>query len=232
MRAITEINIHASATKPQWMAGRTIKEKVAEIRRWHVEDNGWHDIAYHFVIDRDGMVNRGRKAEMVGAFEPKVNAHAIGICLIGGFGSNANDEFDKNYTPDQDASLRKLIRIIQHQYPSAKKISGHNQFANKACPGFKVDRWLARKPSRTFSESGTVQGSGVAAAAGGGLAAVEVAKAFATEAKTAIVEVQAAKSEVQADPVDPLRWVFLILIVGGALFVMYRRWADWQAGRQ
>jgi N-acetylmuramoyl-L-alanine amidase len=232
MRVITEINIHASATKPQWMAGRTIKEKVAEIRRWHVEDNGWHDIAYHFVIDRDGMVNRGRKAEMVGAFEPKCNARALGVCLVGGYGSNANDQFEQHYTPEQDQALRKLIRIIQHQHPTATKITGHNDYANKACPGFNVARWLARKPARTFAESGTVQGSGVAAAAGGGLAAVEVAKAFATEAKTAVVEVQAAKAEVQADPVDPLRWVFLILIVGGALFVMYRRWADWQAGRQ
>jgi len=235
MRVITEINIHTSATKPHWMAGRTIKEKVAEIRRWHVEDNGWNDIAYHFVIDRDGMTNRGRKVEMVGAFEPKCNARAIGICLIGGYGSNANDPFEKNYTPEQDQALRKLIRIIKHQYPTVTKITGHNDYANKACPGFKVDRWLARKATRTFAESGTVQGSAVATTAAGGLVAVESVRVLTettAEVKAAVVEVQAAKADVQSAPVDPLRWVLLAVIVLGAGFALYRRWIDWKAGRQ
>lgn len=235
MRQITEINIHCSATKPQWLAGQGIKAKVAEITRWHVEDNGWNAIGYHFVVDRDGTVNRGRRVDMVGAFEPKCNARAIGVCLIGGYGSNSNDQFEKHYTPEQDEALRKLIRIIQHQHPAAKKITGHNDYANKACPGFKVDRWLARKPPRTFSESGTVQGSAVATTAAGGLAAVEAVKAMTeatTEVKAAVVEVQAAKAEVQSAPVDPLRWVLLAVIVAGAAFALYRRWTDWQAGRQ
>lgn len=236
MRAITEIVIHCSATKPQWMAGQGIEAKVAEIRRWHVQENGWADIGYHFIIDKDGQCMRGRKVETAGAHVGyTVNARSIGICLIGGYGSNENDPFEKNYTPDQDEALRKLIRVIQQKYPTAKKITGHNDYAARACPGFKVDRWLARKPPRTLSESGTAQGAGVATAAGGGLAVVEVARIVAEvkpEVQAAAVEIQAAKAEVQAAPVDPLRWVLLAVIVVGAAYALYRRWADWQAGRQ
>jgi hypothetical protein len=34
------------------------------------------------------------------------------------------------------------------------------------------------------------------------------------------------------EPVDPLRWVLLVLILAGAAFALYRRWADWQRGRK
>jgi len=235
MRAITEINLHCAATKPQWLAGRPAQEKVAEIKKWHVVDNGWDDIAYHFIIDRDGSVVRGRKPEKAGAFEPACNARAIGVCLIGGYGSNATDQFEQHYTPEQDASLRTLLRVLQYKYPDAKKITGHNDYRQKGCPGFKVDRWLARKPPRTFAESGTAAGGGAAVAAGSSLAAVEVVKQFSeatTEVKAAVVEVQAQRAEVKADPADPLKWVLLGVIVAGAAFALYRRWADWKAGRQ
>jgi N-acetylmuramoyl-L-alanine amidase len=236
MRKITEINIHCAAVRPNWLAGRSTKEKVTEIRRWHVEQNGWADIGYHFIVDRDGNVNRGRPVDKTGAFEPRVNAHGIGVCLIGGWGSSATDDFAKHYTPEQDESLRKLIAILKKQYPTITKVTGHNDYSSKACPGFKVSRWLAGvAPARTFAESGTAQGAGVATVACGGLAVVEVARLVADvtpELKTATAEIHAAKVEVQAAPVDPLRWVLLAAIVIGAAYALYRRWVDWKAGRQ
>ena len=44
-RDIDKIIIHCSAT----LEGRDVK--TSEIKRWHVEDNGWRDIGYHFVIE-------------------------------------------------------------------------------------------------------------------------------------------------------------------------------------
>jgi N-acetylmuramoyl-L-alanine amidase len=235
-RTITEINIHCSATRPQWMAGRPGLEKVAEIRRWHVQENGWDDIAYHYLIDRDGKFYRGRSEQKWGAFEPKVNDRAIGVVLFGGFGSNATDEFQKHYTTAQEHTLRKLIKALKDKHPSISKVTGHNDYSPKACPGFKVGRWLnGTAPTRTFAESGTAQGAGVATAASGGLAVVEVARIVAEvkpEIQAAATEIQAASVEVQAMPVDPLRWVLLAVVVIGAGYALYRRWADWQAGRQ
>lgn len=236
MRAITEINVHCSATRPKWLAAEGLEAQFEEIRKWHMVDNGWPAIAYHFVIGRDGSIKRGRPPRMIGSFEPKVNGKAIGICLIGGFGSSPTDPFEKNYTPEQDEKLRRLIAALKKQYPSITKVTGHNDYAARACPGFKVSRWLAgQPPQRTFGESGTVAGGGIAAAAGTSLAAVEAVKQLSEttqEVKATVVEVQAAKAEVKADPADPLRWVLLAAIVLGAAFVIFRRWQDWKAGRQ
>ena len=57
---VIEIILHCADTRPDWMAGQSLADKVAEIRRWHVQQRGWRDIGYHWVIDRDGAVAPGR----------------------------------------------------------------------------------------------------------------------------------------------------------------------------
>ena len=49
-RQVKGIIIHAAATPKTWMADKTGEEKVAEIRRWHVEERGWADIGYNHVL--------------------------------------------------------------------------------------------------------------------------------------------------------------------------------------
>lgn len=233
MRKINEINIHCSATRPNWMAQRTGAERVAEIRRWHVEDNKWQNIGYHHLIDRDGRVYSGRPESQSGAFEPKVNSTAIGVCLIGGHGSAATDDFHTHYTPEQDDALRSLIADIQERYPTVKCITGHNDYSGKACPGFKVARWLDYKPSeRAFTATGTAQGSVVALVGGGTLAAAELLplidtlSSATTELHTAVQKAQAVEDH------GPVRWVLIALILAGAGFALWRRWVDYRAGRK
>lgn len=141
MRQINEIIIHATATRPEWWATRTANQKVAEVRRWHVEQNGWKDIGYHYLIDRDGKVVAGRPLEQVGAHVQGRNTGTIGIALFGGHGSAATDRFDQHYTPAQDAALRRLIADLTAAH-GPLIVSGHNQYAAKACPGFDARAWF------------------------------------------------------------------------------------------
>lgn len=136
---VSEIIVHCSATRPDWMEGRPIQEKRAEIRRWHLA-NGWSDIGYHWLIDRDGKVANGRAEAVVGAHVAGHNTGTIGICLIGGHGSSAEDRFTQNFTSAQDLTLRQLIQSIGMR-TQVRKISGHNEYAAKACPGFHVGGW-------------------------------------------------------------------------------------------
>jgi N-acetyl-anhydromuramyl-L-alanine amidase AmpD len=117
---------------------------VAEVKRWHVEDRGWKDIGYHFLIDRNGYTVNGRPLDQIGAHTVGKNIGTIGIALFGGHGSAADDKFADHFTPDQDQSLRALLVRLMKQYPSIKTISGHNQHAAKACPGFSVPSWYAK----------------------------------------------------------------------------------------
>ena len=127
---------HQDLSYPDWMAGRPLTEKVAEIRRWHVEQRGWRDIGYHWVIDRDGAVAPGRAETEIGAHVEGHNAGTIGICLLGGYSAKADDLFEKNYTAAQKAAVLKLIDEIKGR-TAICKVSRHNDYAAKACPGFK-----------------------------------------------------------------------------------------------
>jgi N-acetylmuramoyl-L-alanine amidase len=149
MRPLSEIIVHCAATRPEWMQGQHIAAKVEEIRRWHTDPKpkgrGWKDIGYHYVIDRDGTVAPGRPLEQVGAHVQGHNTGTIGICLLGGHGSSERDQFEQHFTTAQDRALRKLIdRLVKEHGPM--NLSGHNQYAAKACPGFNVPTWYAREP--------------------------------------------------------------------------------------
>lgn len=139
-RLVDEIVVHCSATRPEWMAGATLADKRDEIRRWHLA-NGWKDIGYHWLIDRDGKVMAGRPETVVGAHVEGHNTGTLGVCLIGGHGSAETDAFARNFTVAQDASLRQLILGIGMR-TRIRRVSGHNEYAAKACPGFNVPDWL------------------------------------------------------------------------------------------
>ena len=139
MRPIHEIIIHATATPANWRAGQPTSAKVAEVRRWHL-DRGWSDIGYHYLIDRDGSIAAGRPLERVGAHVQGHNTGSVGIALFGGKGGVADGMFEDSYTPAQDKALRGLIGRLKAVYPITQ-ISGHNEYANKACPCFKAMEW-------------------------------------------------------------------------------------------
>lgn len=141
MRHVDEIIVHCSATQANWKHGQPLKAKVDEIRRWH-RARGWSDIGYHFVIDRDGRIMSGRAVERTGAHCKGHNRGTIGICLLGGHGSSADDEFSDNFTLAQDRALQKFIADLKGKHPTITKVSGHNQYAPKACPGFNVPIWM------------------------------------------------------------------------------------------
>jgi N-acetylmuramoyl-L-alanine amidase len=70
------------------------------------------------------------------------NTNTIGVCLLGGFGSTERDRFEQHFTLAQDRALRKLIADLMKSHGTLA-VTGHNQFAAKACPGFHAPTWFA-----------------------------------------------------------------------------------------
>lgn len=126
MRTITLIIIHCSAVKPNQTSS------AAQIGQWH-KKRGWKCIGYHYVIRRDGSIERGRPESMVGAHCLNHNQHSIGVCYEGGLDTNGKAADTR--TPEQKAAMRALLVELKQSYPRAL-IMGHNVFANKACPCF------------------------------------------------------------------------------------------------
>lgn len=128
--------VHCADTAPTADIG------AADIRKWHVNQRGWIDIGYHFVIRRSGNIERGRPAWAVGAGVEGFNATTLHICLAGG--RNGQDDF----APVQKDALRRLIVALREvsDYRAAD-VCGHRDFpaVTKLCPGFDVKAWISSK---------------------------------------------------------------------------------------
>ncbi|MBJ7553134.1 N-acetylmuramoyl-L-alanine amidase [Marinomonas spartinae] len=92
-------------------------------------------IGYHYVIELDGTIQRGRPLEEVGAHTYGKNPKSIGICLIG---------MDK-FALVQWQQLLNLIQSLDDKLATSLAVYGHNQFSPKTCPGFNVPAWISRK---------------------------------------------------------------------------------------
>lgn len=130
MRVIDEIIVHCTAT-PE---GREVS--VETIRGWH-KARGWNNIGYHWVVGLDGTVRAGRPEASVGSHVAGRNSRTIGVVYVGGVAADNRTPKDTR-TPAQREALMDLCREIIGRYPSIRKVSGHNQYAAKACPSFDV----------------------------------------------------------------------------------------------
>jgi N-acetylmuramoyl-L-alanine amidase len=129
-REITEIVIHCTAT-PE---GRDVT--AADVRAWH-KAQGWSDIGYHYLVRLDGMVEPGRPEAMVGAHVIGHNTGTLGVCYAGGVDAKFAPKDTR--TPEQEDALEAVCRALIAKYPSIKKVSGHRDYAPKACPSFDVN---------------------------------------------------------------------------------------------
>lgn len=145
-RIIKLVVIHASATKPSQDIG------VREIDRMH-RARGFLKIGYHYVIRRDGMMEKGRSVTEPGAHVEGHNKHSIGICMVGGIDGQGKPA--SNFTDEQWRTLSALVRMMKNRYPAAR-ICGHRDLSPdknrdgritpneylKDCPCFDVASWL------------------------------------------------------------------------------------------
>ena len=127
MRLVKEIIIHCSATREEQQVS------VDTIRDWHLA-KGWNDIGYHFYIDLDGTINKGRDIDKMGAHCKGHNRNSIGICYCGGVESDGKTPKDTR-TQEQKDSLLNVLKTLKAMYPEAV-IYSHSEFAAKACPSF------------------------------------------------------------------------------------------------
>jgi len=133
------IIIHCAATKASMDIG------YKEIRKWHVEDNGWDDVGYHFIIRRNGQLEKARPEGYSGAHAPSYNSRSIGICLVGGMADDGGPE--NNFTLEQFLTLKDLVNMIMDKYSDITEVLGHCDVQeNKPnCPGFNVKEWLNKE---------------------------------------------------------------------------------------
>ncbi|MBU3942480.1 peptidoglycan recognition protein family protein [Patescibacteria group bacterium] len=128
-RETTVIVIHHSATS---------SGNMEIFKKFHVEERGWEDIGYHFVITNghggaDGLIQKGRPLQKQGAHAKNspwgdMNPYSVGICLVG----------EDIFTEKQKIATVLLVANLCLKYnidPSSENIRNHHQ----DCPGSGLD---------------------------------------------------------------------------------------------
>gem|GEM_PF-2030255 len=123
--------------------------KVRAIYKGHTETNGWGDIGYHYLVDKDGKIYEGRAGgdNVVGAHVYCANVGTISVAMIGNFQRRYPSE-------NQLSSLRWLLIELTNKYkirPNGKTvfrgkristIVTHRDLAATQCAGRNVKRLM------------------------------------------------------------------------------------------
>ena len=107
-----------------------IDASAEQIHGWHLNQE-WAGIGYHFVIRKDGTIERGRPEWAIGSHAYGENSHTIGIHLSGDFEQ-------AKPTENQIESCAALIADLCERYSIScgrEHIVGHGELMPTACPG-------------------------------------------------------------------------------------------------
>ena len=136
-RVVTEVIVHATETFTNKNIGSI------EINNIHKE-LGHDGIGFHYVIRRDGRLQRGRPVNRQGEHAP-VNGHdknSIGIVMVGGIDSPVGSEDIRrsagSFTRAQYTTLEQFLGAFYRQFPGGQ-VFGHSDVdANELDPYFDV----------------------------------------------------------------------------------------------
>lgn len=120
------------------------EEQFHAVDRYH-RWRGWGGIGYHWFIEPDGALKKGRNENINGAhcYQRRMNSQSIGICLTGHFDYESP-------TQRQIDALRSKVQEIRRRYDIPEdNVVGHRTFAPKSCPGKHFTRQMIKEIATT-----------------------------------------------------------------------------------
>ena len=111
------------------------KTSISAIQSYWKNNLGWKMPGYHFIVMPDGEIVSLLPIEQVSNGVAGFNSVLINIAYLGGV--DAKNFPQDTRTPQQKASLIKLLKELKQKFPTAT-IQGHRDFpkVKKACPSF------------------------------------------------------------------------------------------------
>ena len=125
-RVVNQVIVHATET--------TTDKNIGAIEINNINNElGFDGIAYHYVIRRDGRLQRGRPVNKKGehVVDATIEKESIGIILVGGLNCSSGDpnptsfRSSQSFTISQYDTLEKFLTAFYRKYPGGK-VFGHN----------------------------------------------------------------------------------------------------------
>lgn len=128
------ITVHHTVTQNNYNTSDA--QQIRGVQNYHINDEGYADIGYHYVIGWDGDIYEARRPTTQGAHVRYHNPNNLGIALLG--------NFEDHGVGPTDAQLDSVTRLIRHLADkhdidiNGQNINGHQDFpehTSNACPG-------------------------------------------------------------------------------------------------
>lgn len=146
-REITEFVAHWTGTYNNQDIG------AEEVHQWHL-DRGWSGCGYHYIIRRDGRLQRGRPLSKQGAHagDNGHNKYSIGISFAGGYNCSSGTRNASKFisaeslTSQQFKTFEMFCKAFYDVWPDGQAF-GHVDTDNKGKvdPGFSVQDYVYEK---------------------------------------------------------------------------------------
>ncbi|MFN7138732.1 MAG: N-acetylmuramoyl-L-alanine amidase [Limisphaerales bacterium] len=151
MGALNRAIIHHTAGASDYTTDfETGKAKVRGIQNYHMNNHGWCDVGYHFLVSAGGHIYEGRKNSMTGlptGAHDGNNVNSFGFNLMGNY-ADFSENGGANQIPTS-AGLNALYDVIAWRMPAGWSpygagtyngntvgfLDGHRRVKATACPG-------------------------------------------------------------------------------------------------
>lgn len=133
----TELHVHHTyIPSHKDFNGSNYQERQDAMRRFHVNTNGWDDIAQHVTLFPDGKFLTGR------------DFHKQPISIKGYNGSNGKypfavemlGNFDVGHDKLEGKQLDSILHLAKYFHDKGRYIRFHRENAPKTCPGTGIDK--------------------------------------------------------------------------------------------
>ena len=187
---------------------------LAAMYAFHTGPKGWHDIAYNFLVDREGGVWEGRAGSLAGPVAADATGGSQGfdqlVCFIGDFtsvtptpaaldaGNRTLAWLAQRYSIDTSAGAKvTFVSRGSNKWPAGARvttstIAGHREMSTTACPGNAFYPYVRNQMQGAVQE---LRGGGVPAAP---ITSPATTAAATTAAATTAPPTTAAPSTTQA----------------------------------
>ncbi|WP_372365722.1 N-acetylmuramoyl-L-alanine amidase [Candidatus Uabimicrobium sp. HlEnr_7] len=106
---------------------------IRGIQNYHMDNNGWSDIGYHFLIGTyssgSTVIYQGRPENVIGAHTGGANTNNVGVNLIGDY------DMENVHPNGYKAMISTLAWLCDKYGISSNSIYGHKDFSSTLCPG-------------------------------------------------------------------------------------------------
>jgi N-acetylmuramoyl-L-alanine amidase len=135
------IAVHYTASNADEQAEhKNCAARVRGIQNYHMNTQGWMDIAYNFIVCKHGyiFVGRGWFNRSAAQGTNQGNSEYLAVCFLGDDTKSRDDV--------TDAGREAFIRVFKRfnvWYRRKAVLRPHSAFTSTSCPGDELRRWIA-----------------------------------------------------------------------------------------